>query len=140
MGFLPGGRLKKFRSSFRTPDWRSISRYFAQLLGVAVVYFALAKFGLQLASINPSASPIWPPTGVAIASVLLFGVRIWPAILVGAFAANATTAGTWETSAVIALGNTLEGVAGGYLTRIWSQGRLTFNSPAGVARFALLVA
>jgi PAS domain S-box-containing protein len=131
--------LKKFRSSFRTPDWRSISRYFAQLLGVAAVYFALAKFGLQLASINPSASPIWPPTGVAIAAVLLCGVRIWPAILVGAFAANATTAGTWETSAVIAFGNTLEAVAGGYLTRIWSQGRLTFNSPAGVARFALIL-
>src|ERR1041385_5741558 len=140
MGFLPGGRLKKFRSSFRTPDWGSISRYFAQLLGVAAVYFALAKFGLQLASINPSASPIWPPTGVAIAAVLLGGVRIWPAILVGAFAANATTAGTLETSAFIAVGNTLEGVVGGYLIARWCGGTGAFATPARVAKFAIVCA
>ena len=49
--------------------------------------------------------------------------RIWPAIFVGAFAANATTAGTLETSAVIALGNTLEGLVGGALVNHWSGGR-----------------
>ena len=47
----------------------------------------------MLASINPSASPIWPSTGLALAAVLLRGYRVWPAILVAAFAANVTTAG-----------------------------------------------
>ena len=98
----------------------------------------LAKLGLQLASINPSASPIWPPTGLALAAVLLGGLRIWPAIFIGAFAANATTAGTLETSAVIALGNTLEALVGGYLIERWSGGRETFASPSRVAKFALV--
>ncbi len=73
-----------------------MGRYTATLVAVALAYFVLAKLGLRLASINPSASPIWPPTGVALAAVLLGGLRVWPAIFVGAFAANATTAGTWK--------------------------------------------
>ena len=40
----------------------------------ALIYFALAKIGLMLASINPSASPIWPSTGVALAAMLLRGL------------------------------------------------------------------
>ena len=83
------------------------------MMAFAAIYFVLAKLGLQLASVNPSASPIWPPTGFALAAVLLYGPRAWPAIALGAFAANATTAGTLATSAVIALGNTLEAVVGG---------------------------
>ena len=59
----------------------------------ALIYFALAKIGLMLASINPSASPIWPPTGLALAALLLRGYRVWPAILIAAFVANVTTAG-----------------------------------------------
>ncbi len=118
--------------------WLGWARYLCILVTVAIAYFVLAKLGLRLASINPSASPIWPPTGVALAAVLLGGLRVWPAILIGAFAANATTAGTLETSACIALGNTLEGVVGGYLIERWSGGRETFTSPLRVAKFALV--
>jgi len=113
-------------------------RYLGALLLVAIAYFVFAKLGLRLASINPSASPIWPATGLALAAVLLGGLRVWPAILIGAFAANATTGGTLETSACIALGNTLEGVVGGYLIERWSGGRATFTSPLRVAKFALV--
>ncbi len=113
-------------------------RYLAGLVIVAVAYFLLAKLGLQLASINPSASPIWPPTGLALAAVLLGGLRILPAVFAGAFAANATTAGTLETSALIALGNTLEAVAGGLLIARWSGGAETFTSAARVAKFAVV--
>ena len=116
----------------------SALRYGATLAAVGLAYFALAKFGLRLASVNPSASPIWPPTGLALAAVLLGGLRVWPAILAGAFAANATTAGTLETAAVIAVGNTLEAVAGGFLIERWSGGRGTFLRPARVAKFALI--
>ncbi len=100
----------------------------------------LAKLGLRLASVNPSASPIWPPTGIALAAVLLWGPRISPAIYVAAFAANATTAGNLETAAVIAFGNTLEALTGGFLIERWSGGRYTFATPARVARFALVSA
>ncbi len=130
--------VRKFRADQSSPAWLAPIKYTGALLLVALVYFALAKFGLQLASINPSASPIWPPTGFALAAVLLGGYRIWPAIFVSAFAANATTAGTLETSAVIALGNTLEGLAGGYLINLWAGGREAFATPARVAKFVLI--
>ena len=113
-------------------------RYISILLAVALAYFVLAKLGLQLASVNPSASPIWPPSGIALAAVLLGGLRVWPAILIGAFAANATTAGTLETSALIALGNTLEAMVGGFLLERWAGGRAAFGTPSGVAKFALV--
>jgi PAS domain S-box-containing protein len=130
--------LQEFPARKTIFGWRGLARYLATLVVVAGAYFVLAKVGLRLASINPSASPIWPPTGLALAAVLLGGLRIWPAILIGAFAANATTAGTLETSAFIALGNTLEALAGGYLIGHWSGGRDTFASPGQVAKFALV--
>ncbi len=117
---------------------RAAGRYILALLVVAAVYYALAKLGLGLASVNPSASPIWPPTGIALAAVLLGGVRVWPAIMIAAFAANVTTAGTPVTSAFIALGNTLEAVVGGLLIARWSGGSDTFTTPARVAKFALV--
>jgi PAS domain S-box-containing protein len=119
-------------------SWRGIARYVDAVIAVALGYFVFAKLGLQLASINPSASPIWPPSGIALAAVLLCGLRVWPAIFIAAFAANATTAGTLETSAVIAAGNTLEAVVGGFLITRWSGGADTFMSPAQVAKFALV--
>src|SRR5512145_543589 len=75
---------------------------------VAIGYFIVAKCSLALASLHPSASPVWPPSGLALASLLLWGNRMWPAIAAGAFLANATTLGSLSTSSLIAGGNTLE--------------------------------
>jgi signal transduction histidine kinase len=125
----------------RTSGWppsRSARAYGVELLAIGVVYFAVAKIGLALASIHPSASPIWPPTGLALAAVMLRGYRVWPAIFLGALLANVTTAGSVYTSFAIALGNTLESLVGAYLIGRWSDGLRTFESPAGVARFALI--
>src|SRR5262245_24884432 len=61
------------------------------LVLVGPAYFALAYLGLRLASINPSATPIWPPTGLAIAAILLWGPRIAPAIFIAAFLINQLT-------------------------------------------------
>src|ERR1041384_4109546 len=59
-------------------------------LAVAAVYFVLAKGGLQLASINPSATPVWPPTGFALAAVLLWGYGVSPGIWIGASGSTLT--------------------------------------------------
>ncbi|MET4180687.1 signal transduction histidine kinase [Bradyrhizobium sp. JR7.2] len=116
---------------------RGIS-YAGGLVAIGVIYFVLAKGGLTLASIHPSATPIWPPTGVALAAVLLWGYRTWPAIFIAAMIANATTAGTVATAIAIATGNTLEAVVGAYLVNRWSSGCNTFSRPNSVAKFALI--
>ena len=48
---------------------------------VAVVYFAGAELGLSLATLHQNVTPVWPPTGIAIASLLIFGRRVWPELL-----------------------------------------------------------
>ncbi|MGL3111312.1 sensor histidine kinase [Bradyrhizobium sp. BR 1432] len=127
-------------SDRRSPDmdsYRSVS-YVGGLVVIGVIYFASAKGGLALASIHPSATPIWPPTGVALAAVLLRGYRTWPAIFAAALIANATTAGSVATATAIATGNSLEAIAGAYLINQWSGGCETFSTPNSVAKFTLI--
>src|SRR5262245_48261158 len=108
------------------------------LLLVGLAYFTFAYLGLRLASINPSATPVWPPTGFAIAAILLWGNRIAPAIFIGAFLINQLTAGSVFTSLAIAGGNTLEALIAGYLIRRRAGGEQVFDTPIGVAKFALI--
>jgi PAS domain S-box-containing protein len=104
-------------------------------LAIAAIYFLAAKLGLRLAFVNASASPVWPPTGIAIAALLLLGHRVWPGILLGAFLANLTTAGNLATSAGIAVGNTLEGLSAAFLVRRFAAGARCFERPADIFRF-----
>ena len=59
-----------------------------QILGAAVLYYGAARLGLLLAFEKTNATPVWPPSGIALALILLFGYRVWPGILLGAFLAN----------------------------------------------------
>lgn len=111
------------------------SNYLIELGFIAAVYFAVAKLSLTLASVHPSATPIWPPTGLALAAVLLRGYRVWPAIFAGAFLVNVLTAGSIYTAFAIGFGNTMEALVGGWLINRWSDGRHTFDTPMGVAKF-----
>ncbi len=116
------------------------SRPFSKLpvIGIlTVVYFIAGKFGLLLASLHASASPVWPPAGIALAAVLVLGYRVWPAIFVGAFLVNVTTAGNVATSLAIASGNTLEAVCGAWLVNRFAGGTTVFDRPQGVFKFAL---
>jgi diguanylate cyclase (GGDEF)-like protein len=110
------------------------------MAGLAVVYFVTAKLGLRLAFVNPSATPVWPPTGIALAAFLIVGARAWPAIFLGAFLANLTTAGSIATSIGIALGNTLEAWLGAALVGRFAAGRQAFSRPRNAFRFAVLAA
>lgn len=108
------------------------------LIGLAVIYFIAGKLGLKLAIVNPSATAVWPPTGIALASFLIFGFDVWPAIFIGAFAVNLTTAGSVATSMSIGVGNTLEGLVGAYLISKFAHGRSAFACAEDVLKFAFL--
>src|SRR5919109_3789398 len=111
------------------------------LIGIlTVVYFIAGKLGLMLASLHASASPVWPPAGIALAALLLFGYRAWPAIFIGAFLVNVTTAGNFATSLAIASGNSLEALAGAWLVNRFAGGTNVFDRPQGVFKFALAAA
>jgi two-component system, NarL family, sensor histidine kinase FusK len=84
---------------------------------VGVVYFAAAKYGLSLAFATEQVTAVWPPTGIALAALLLFGWRLWPGVFVGALAANATASEAALTALGIAIGNTATALIGWYLLR-----------------------
>src|SRR5438093_1232125 len=119
-----------------TESRKPVALWWLGLLTLA--YFLAGKLGLSLAVVNESVSPVWPPTGIAFASFLLLGPRIWPAIFAGAFLVNVTTTGSIATSIGIALGNTFEGRLGADLVRIFANGRDVFNRSRDVFKFVVL--
>src|SRR5438477_8859216 len=109
--------------------WRSqrLKQLFVGLAACAT-YVLAAKLSLRLATVHPSASPFWPPTGIAMVTLLLLGLRYWPAIFVGAFVVNLTTAGSVLTSLGIGAGNCLEAVTATYLVSRFANGKDVFRS------------
>ena len=107
---------------------------------LAVVYFCAGKFGLSLAFFHPSASPVWPPSGIALAALLLWGYRLWPAIFLGAFLVNISAQGNIATSLGIATGNTLEALLGAWLVQRFAHGAEAFKQAKDIFKFVLLAA
>src|SRR5215510_15322837 len=85
-------------------------RHLLASAALTITYVLAATLGLSLASAHNNVSPVWPPTGVAIAGLLIFGLSMWPAIFLGALIANLRTDVTALTATAIAVGNTLEAI------------------------------
>jgi signal transduction histidine kinase len=120
-------------------DSRRVSKL-AATGGLALVYFGVGKLALHLAFLHASASPFWPPAGIALAALLVLGYDVWPAILLGAFFANAITAGNILTSLCIAAGNTLEALCGVWLINRFAGGTRVFDRAQDVFKFFLFAA
>lgn len=84
---------------------------------LAALYFGFAKLGIELSVAHGVITPVWAPTGLSLAALLLFGYRLWPGVALGALVANATSDLPVGLAAAIAVGNTLEAVVGTYLLR-----------------------
>ena len=110
------------------------------ILGLAAAYFVAGKFGLSLALVNTSTTAVWPPTGIALAALLLMGHRVWPGIALGAFLVNVTTTADVPSSVGIAIGNTLEAIVGAHLVNAFANGSRAFERPQDVFKFAFLAA
>lgn len=112
--------------------------YALKLAGLAAVYYGTAKLGLSLASMNPSISAVWPPTGIALAALILWGYRMWPAVVVGAFLANSWTGVPVYGVAMIAAGNAGEALVGAYLLRRVADFRPSLERVRDVIALTLL--
>jgi signal transduction histidine kinase len=112
----------------------------AWTLALAIVYFAASELGLSMAQMHTSVSPVWPPTGIAIACLLLAGSRLWPGVFAGALAANLSTGVGSAAAAGIATGNTLEALVAVHLVRGFIGDGNPLDTPAGVLRFVSIAA
>lgn len=77
-----------------------------RILAVAAVYYGSARLGLLQHLVRGQITPLWPPTGLALAALLFFGLRIWPGIALGAFLVNLSIGPTATAVLAIAAGNT----------------------------------
>ena len=96
---------------------RSHWRYWLMLAVIAALYFATGKLGLALSVEAKQVTAVWPPSGISLAALLLFGYRAWPAIALGAFLLNFLSGAPWLIACGIALGNILEALSGAFLLR-----------------------
>ena len=125
----------------KVPSYRGIlsaAVYVIELAVIATGYFGLAETSVLLPAINPVATPLWPPTAIALSLLLLRGFRIWPAILIGPFAAGVVAGHPLAASGATATGVLLAALAGTWLITRWSEGRETFTTPLRVAKFSIV--
>jgi diguanylate cyclase (GGDEF)-like protein len=114
--------------------------YAGQVALMAAIYFGAARISLVLAIPPGYATAVWPPSGIALAAVLLLGRRMWPGIWLGAAFANLWVEESGLSAAVIATGNTLEAVVGGALIRRYIADPLRFERAEEVVSFIVLSA
>jgi integral membrane sensor domain MASE1/serine phosphatase RsbU (regulator of sigma subunit) len=89
--------------------------YLAKIALIAGAYYGSAKVGLDLAFATKSVTAVWPPTGIALAALVIWGRSYWPGVALGAFFANMWTGVPLITVLGITAGNTLEALVGAYL-------------------------
>lgn len=116
------------------------ARQLTAVLGLVVAYILAARFGLWLAAfMHPSVSAIWPASGLALAALVLFGWRLWPGILLGAFIANWMDL-DWHTALTIGAGNTLEAITALWLLNRFGEFRPSLERVRDVIKLALFAA
>jgi PAS domain S-box-containing protein len=128
-----GGFLRSYSPVIRA--WIAI---LTENLALTAVYVACGKFGLSLAFVHTNASAVWPPTGIALAALLVWGYRLWPGVFLGAFLVNVTTETSLVTSLGIAGGNTCETLIGVWLVCRFAGGLKAFERTSTFFRFVVL--
>jgi signal transduction histidine kinase len=113
---------------------------------VSIAYYCAARLGLFLAFEHTNASPVWPPSGIAVGLTLLFGYRVLPGVFIGAFIANIVVLSENHmnlTSAVlasslIACGNTGESFAARSAVIRWIGDNKIMESARNAFTFILI--
>src|SRR5579859_7180079 len=93
----------------------SMLRTLLQLAVVALAYWLAARMSLQLALVHGQVTPIWPPTGIALVAILVFGRRVWPSVFLAALAVNLPIGPSPVGAAAIAVGNTVAPMTAAFL-------------------------
>jgi len=96
---------------------RHLAPFLLKVVALAAVYHLAARLGLRMAYVQINTSPVWPPTGIALAALLIFGSGLWPGVTLGVLLGSLLTGAPWDLAVGMAIGNTLEALTGVYLLR-----------------------
>jgi PAS domain S-box-containing protein len=126
--------LNESKAAFKLPSSR---KEWMQFCAVGVGCYLAGLLGLQATNLHPPVSPVWPPTGVELAAILLLGYSIWPAVFIATFLVCLTAATPVHAALAISVANTLEPIVAAYLVKRFAGGISAFESPQGVVKFVL---
>jgi integral membrane sensor domain MASE1 len=101
------------------------------VMAIAAIYYSAAKLGLLLVSLPGNVTPVWPPSGIALAAILRLGYGVWPGIWLGEFLAVSTSI-SGSPATVIAVASACA-VGDAYNTR---TGRFPAKAICRASRFA----
>ncbi len=125
----------------RTANGRALDLNFgAATAALTALYLGCAELSLLFAIAPGFVSPLWPSSGIALAALLLYGVRVWPGIWIAAFLAYGGDVAPWSVVVLMATGNTLGALCGCWLVRRFVGRDPEFDRPEAVFRFAAAVA
>ncbi|PCJ47050.1 MAG: hypothetical protein COA99_01620 [Moraxellaceae bacterium] len=122
------------------------TKYIVLLLSITCAYVLSGWLGF-LFSIPPgSVTPFWPPSGIALAAYLAFGVRVWPGVWLGAFLINiigfmSDSLSLVEviTAVFIGIGSALQPLAGHWLIRRFVGDDLSFDQLESTLKFLAVI-
>ena len=112
--------------------------YLAKVLLLAVIYHLAVRVGLSLAFVQANTSPVWPPTGIAIAALLIFGLDLWPGVALGVFAGSLLTGAPPALAAGMSVGNSLEALAAAFALKRFFNFQNSLERTRDVVAFALV--
>ena len=96
---------------------KSLAVYLVKILALAIIYHLAARVGLKMAYVQANTSPVWPPTGIGLAALLIFGYRLWPGISLGVLIGSLLTGAPFSLALGITIGNTLEALVAVYFLK-----------------------
>ena len=113
---------------------KNIGIYLLKISLLAIIYHLAARLGLSMAYVQANTSPVWPPTGISIAALLLFGTNLWPGISLGVLLGSLLTGAPLNLALGMMLGNTLEAWAIAYVLKNLADFQPAINRVQDVIR------
>ena len=98
-------------------EMKSVAVYLLKVILLAIVYHLAARLGLKMAYVQINTSPVWPPSGIALAALLILGSSVWPGISLGVLIGSLLTGAPFNVALGITIGNTLEALSGAFLLK-----------------------
>ncbi|MBE9067055.1 MASE1 domain-containing protein [Leptolyngbya cf. ectocarpi LEGE 11479] len=96
--------------------------YWVRVGCLAICFFLAAQVSTTALNIQAAASPLWPPAGIALAALLIYGQKLWIGVALGAFWTSLADGVPWWLSLILCFGSALQALVGSYfLRRRWQR-------------------
>ena len=99
---MRGARGWRLAGDMITMSRLRTGRELVEIVALAFAYFVTARLSLLLAIPPGYATAVWPPSGIALAAILLAGPRMWPGVWIGAALTNLLVQGSPAVAVLVA--------------------------------------